>query len=211
MIHIFDVDHTVYRGSTVQDFLIRGMLERRLPASLFLSLPIVTLSFIINRGFIREGRENPFLKGIPRERMHSLASDIFEDKIKDRINPEILKIIRSIQDINEKVILATSSFRVIVEPLASFLNIDQLIATELEYIKGSTTGRLNGTPAFGQGKKEKMEILFKNEGIEPENCSFYTDSYRDLPLMGIVGLPVAVNPDRKLMKTALERKWKVIR
>ena len=75
----------------------------------------------------------------------------------------------------------------------------------------NTTGKLDGKPAFGQGKKEKMKIFFKNEKIDPANCSFYTDSYRDLPLMEIVGLPVAVNPDRKLMKTALERKWKIIR
>ena len=48
-------------------------------------------------------------------------------------------------------------------------------------------------------------------GKRPENCSFYSDSILDLPLLEVVGRPVAVNPDRRLACTARRRGWSILR
>ena len=39
----------------------------------------------------------------------------------------------------------------------------------------------------------------------------YSDSVTDLPMMELVGHPVAVNPDRPLLRVATEREWEVVR
>lgn len=211
MLHIFDVDKTVYNGSTVMDFLVMGFRERFLSWALFWSLPILTFSFLLNRGNKAvEGKKFSFLKGLSRKKMEAMSLKIFNNRIMKGLNPEMIRIIHSVQEKKEEIVLATSSFRVIIEPLANFLNADYLISTELEYSEGSTTGMLNGVPAFGTGKKERLEQLLTRRGLTPGECSFYSDSHRDLPLLEVVGLPVAVNPNNKLRRTALKRGWRII-
>ena len=39
----------------------------------------------------------------------------------------------------------------------------------------------------------------------------YSDSQTDLPMLDVVGHPVAVNPDKELARIAREREWPVLR
>ena len=45
------------------------------------------------------------------------------------------------------------------------------------------------------------------EGIDLANSYAYSDSITDLPMLELVGNPVAVNPDRELTRVAREREW----
>ncbi len=45
------------------------------------------------------------------------------------------------------------------------------------------------------------------EGIDLANSYAYSDSITDLPMLELVGNPVAVNPDRELTRIAREREW----
>jgi phosphoserine phosphatase len=40
---------------------------------------------------------------------------------------------------------------------------------------------------------------------------FYTDSLSDLPLLNLVGQPVAVNPDLRLKRLAQRRGWPIVK
>lgn len=64
--------------------------------------------------------------------------------------------------------------------------------------------------AYGPMKAEAMQTLARAEGIELAESSAYSDSYTDLPMLEVVGHPVAVNPDRVLAKVAREREWEVM-
>ena len=50
----------------------------------------------------------------------------------------------------------------------------------------------------------------REAGVPLAACSFYTDSYSDLPVMEVVGRPVAVHPDHRLRREALRRGWPVV-
>jgi hypothetical protein len=47
------------------------------------------------------------------------------------------------------------------------------------------------------------------EGIDLAASYAYSDSYTDAPMLEAVGHPVAVNPDRVLLKLAREKGWEV--
>jgi phosphoserine phosphatase len=47
-------------------------------------------------------------------------------------------------------------------------------------------------------------------GVPLEECTFYSDNIRDLPLLERVGTAVAVGPDKALVRVALARGWPVI-
>jgi hypothetical protein len=47
------------------------------------------------------------------------------------------------------------------------------------------------------------------EGLDLSGSNAYSDSITDLPMLELVGNPVAVNPDRELARVAREREWEV--
>ena len=47
------------------------------------------------------------------------------------------------------------------------------------------------------------------EGLDLASSYAYSDSITDLPMLELVGNPVAVNPDRELARIAREREWEV--
>ena len=94
--------------------------------------------------------------------------------------------------------LATSSLDIIVEPLAQYLDVDGLLATALEFEDGTCTGRFQGMPMFRREKTERVLSFLAAQGVRARDCSFFSDSIYDLPLLEAVGTPIAVNPDFRL-------------
>ena len=47
------------------------------------------------------------------------------------------------------------------------------------------------------------------EGLDLAQCAAYSDSINDLPLLSLVGRPVAVNPDSALRGEARQRGWEI--
>ena len=55
------------------------------------------------------------------------------------------------------------------------------------------------------------EEIAAREGIDLAESSAYSDSASDLPMLRAVGYPVAVNPDRELLRVARDEGWEVMR
>ncbi len=111
------------------------------------------------------------------------------------------------------IVTATNSF--VTGPIARELGIPHLIgtvpATDLE--KGAFSGKPRGTPAFRDGKIERVESWLESLGLwwgSFADSFFYSDSHNDLPLMGKVRTPIAVDPDDRLRAHAGEMGWKII-
>ncbi|HEY7043357.1 MAG TPA: haloacid dehalogenase-like hydrolase, partial [Nocardioidaceae bacterium] len=74
-------------------------------------------------------------------------------------------------------------------------------------------GRYTGEIAFyayGPNKATAIQELAEAEGYDLDASFAYSDSSTDLPMLELVGHPFAVNPDRALRKTAIERGWPVL-
>jgi len=109
------------------------------------------------------------------------------------------------------IITATNSF--VTAPIARAFGIEHLIATEPEIRDGEFTGGVSGIPSFREGKVERLEswLASRGETIKSHLKSiFYSDSHNDLPLLGMVTHPVAVDPDAALRAHAEARGWPVI-
>ena len=52
-------------------------------------------------------------------------------------------------------------------------------------------------------------MLFRSEGLDLSLCSAYSDSSNDIPMLSVVGNPVAVNPDPTLRAHAVENNWTI--
>jgi HAD superfamily hydrolase (TIGR01490 family) len=106
------------------------------------------------------------------------------------------------------IITATNAF--ITRPIAAWLGVDDILATEPEQRAGRYTGKITGTACFREGKVVRLQEWLAEHPFDLAAASFYSDSQNDLPLLELVGQPVAVDPDDILRSTALARSWPII-
>lgn len=147
----------------------------------------------------------------PRAQLDEWHEEFMEKHILPIISQKARDLVGSHEDDARAVVTATNSF--VTWPIAREFGIEHLIATEPEEVDGEFSGRVHGIPAFREGKVERLREWFTEHGLERnlfEETWFYSDSLNDLPLLSIVGHPVAVDPDETLKEHALEQGWPVI-
>ena len=68
-----------------------------------------------------------------------------------------------------------------------------------------------GPFTYREGKARALRELAAAEGIDLAASWAYSDSESDLPMLRLVGNPVAVNPDTELGRIARAEGWEVLR
>lgn len=106
------------------------------------------------------------------------------------------------------IITATNAF--VTRPIAQSLGVDAILASEPEIRDGRYTGNVAGTPCFREGKVTCLREWLQQHSYDLEQAYFYSDSHNDLPLLRMVGNPVAVDADDTLRDEALARGWPII-
>ena len=79
-------------------------------------------------------------------------------------------------------------------------------------IKDKFSGEIIPPFCFGEGKAEKLRNFLseKNLEINFKESFAYSDGVFDLPMLELVGNPVAVEPDKKLLEIAKNKGWQII-
>jgi HAD superfamily hydrolase (TIGR01490 family) len=109
------------------------------------------------------------------------------------------------------LVLLTASSNYLSELVAEELGLDGVLCTRFEVdANGLHTGRSEGALCFGQGKLAYARAFVAQRQVQLSDCAFYTDSYFDVPVLLEVGHPVVVHPDRRLLKLAQEKSWRVV-
>jgi HAD superfamily hydrolase (TIGR01490 family) len=142
------------------------------------------------------------------ERVREIVSEVLEEVISPLIYAEALELIHDHGAAGRLICIVSSSPEEVVEPLAGMLRIDTYLATRPRIVDGRYTGELDFY-CYGSSKREAIRELATARDIDLEGSFAYSDSATDLPMLELVGNPVAVNPDRELRKIAMERGWRI--
>jgi HAD superfamily hydrolase (TIGR01490 family) len=210
-VHIFDVDHTVVRKTSTEYFTQMALKENIIQVSQISHLLFDWVKYKLalpDNDFIEKTAKK--LAGIQKSDLERVSAACFEKRIKPNIFLGAKYIIEDLLKNGEKVIFATSSFDFIIKPLEQYFGIEGSLACQFEYSEGKTTGNLVGYSFFGPKKKTAAQAWLEKNAIDPQNVSFYSDSYTDLPLLEYCGTPVAVNPDSILKRKAKKHGWKIL-
>lgn len=109
-----------------------------------------------------------------------------------------------------RVVLLTSASNYLSEVVQQELRLDHILCNRFEVDEtGHYTGEPLGHVCYGQGKLQHAREYLEGVGADLEECWFYTDSMADLSVMEVVGHPVAVNPDPRLLRVAKAKGWPV--
>ena len=153
------------------------------------------------------------IAGRPREEIEGWQRGFMARKVRPLIHAKTPALLAAHSGALVAIVTATNRF--ITGPIAAELGVEHLIATEAEELPdGRFTGRPAGTPAFREGKVERLHEWLSSLGLrfeEFEETWFYSDSRNDLPLLELVSRPVAVDPDPTLESHARDRGWPILR
>lgn len=144
------------------------------------------------------------------EELYSWRYDYIETRIKPIITQAAHDLVKKHRTAGDTLLIITATNRFVTEPIAKLFGIENLLATDPEMNDTGYTGRVKGIPCYQEGKVERLDVWLKETGHDLTGAWFYSDSHNDLPLLGKVDNPVAVDPDETLHKTAEEKNWPII-
>ena len=128
-----------------------------------------------------------------------------------RLYPEMLETAYAHQDAGRLVYIVTAASQELAEQLATILAFDGALGARSEVVDGVYTGKPGGVFTYREGKAVAIRELAAREGLDLEASYAYSDSESDLPMLRLVGSPVAVNPDAALLAVAKQEGWRVMR
>jgi HAD superfamily hydrolase (TIGR01490 family) len=208
----FDLDKTVIAKASMVAFgrplLDAGMISRRLLLrALWSQLVFELLGADETR--MRKFRESALrvTAGWDQARISAIVRDALVEVIEPIVYDEALELIRQHKEAGRRVFIISASPEEIVAPLAQYLGVDEAIASRARL---DADGRYTGEVEFysyGPFKAEAMREVAAREGIDLASSYAYSDSATDVPMLEVVGHPVAVNADRELGRIAREREW----
>lgn len=211
----FDVDNTIMRGSSLFHLAV-GLAKRK-----YFRLNEISGFAAKQLKFVLSGSEDmedmasateaalSFVEGRSVVELEELAEEIFDTEMVDKLIPGTLALAQGHLDAGEQVWLVTATPRELAAVIARRLGLTGALGTVAESRAGFYTGHLDGPPLHGLAKAEAVRALATAEGLDLAECSAYSDSVNDVPMLTLVGHPVAVNPDPELRAHALANEWRI--
>jgi HAD superfamily hydrolase (TIGR01490 family) len=149
-------------------------------------------------------------KGESADRLRYFSEELFEDVLKPAIYPGTRELIAQSKKIGQRQIVISGALDFTIDRLCKYLEIDEYAANRLEFVNGYATGRILPPVMASATKAKWMREYAEKNDINLSESYAYSDSISDLPMLSIVGHPVAVNPDFRLKQTAMQHDWAIL-
>lgn len=197
---IFDLDVTLTRYDTFLPF-VTGYLRyaRRRRGIELWKLPLYLMSFWRwgDRDWVKNCVLRAFMGGERRTRIEGWGDRFAEYLLDNAMRESGLAELRRHQSEGARVILASASFAVYVEPLARRLGIGDVVASRVRWNNRDRLAGIDGENCRDHEKLRRVRGLLA--GVENgHGVTAYSDSSADLPLLAWAENGVAVCPSKRL-------------
>ncbi len=147
------------------------------------------------------------LAGVSEHTLRQLGEQACQRYLAKSLYREAISLVEAHRAAGHKLVIVTAASHYQVEPIARLLGIEEICCTRLEVLDGRFTGKVISPMCYGEGKALAARRVARREQAALAQCWFYTDSSADLPLLKLVGHPVAVNPSDTLGAHARSHRW----
>jgi len=134
--------------------------------------------------------------------------ELFSDLLLARSFPAGIERVRAHRKLGHRTVLLTGALDFVIEPLRPLF--DDVLCASLGERHGTFTGELTQVPPTGEARALLLAEYAEANDASISEAVAYADSASDLPMLEAVGHPVAVNPDRDLLRVAREHDWEVV-
>lgn len=212
----FDLDNTVVRGSSLFPFAYALVRHGRISVTELAHFGWLNARFVATRTESASGREFVLSKALELvagqrvEDVLSLCRDIAPSIVRKRTNIAVTTEIRRHRDNGDQTWLVTASPVELAVEIAHLLGMTGALGTKAASADGVYTGRLVGDVLHGVRKAEALTALAAVEEIDLADCSAYSDSLNDLPMLSLVGRATVVNANARLRQVAHKNGWRIL-
>jgi len=209
---IIDLDGTLLQGMNAErifymHLLVHGHVGVFRMAGFILSLFGDTLRLGFRKAIASNSR---ILRGRTPEEVRRWTAAFGQVFLRKAVPEDLRAKILSLKRDGCRVVLLSGSLQVLVDQLKERLEAEILIGTDLEVVEGRFTGRKTGIFPYGRMKLDALFQRIERRGVDWASSWALADRISDLPVLELVGHPVAVHGDRKLRRLALQRGWEII-
>ena len=213
---LFDLDNTLLNGDSdfewAQFLIAEGVLDRELFEAKNLAFYEQYKAGTLDIHEFLDFQLKP-LSRHARKVLDGWREKFMQHKARSMITEPAKKLVAQHRAAGDVCVIITATNSFVTAPIAQVFGVEHLIATEPEQKDGEFTGRVAGVPCFREGKITRLESWMAQHGWNWDSFGascFYSDSLNDLPLLGKVKNPVAVDPDATLRSHAEQHGWPVI-
>jgi len=210
-----DLDDTIISGSSEKAFLsylyqLKKISKREMLA-IFCLFIRHKLYLITDYKEAKKKTVRWLLKNKNYQELIDSFEGFFNTTLVKKIYNEIYAIIESHKEQKHEIYIISASLDFIVEKFRLHLGAKDYFAIQTERENGMFTGEIVGSVMFSEEKAKIIKKICEEEGIDLINSYAYSDSFLDIPMLSVVGNPVAANPDQKLLQYAKQNGWEIVK
>ncbi len=212
---IYDMDRTVTVHGTYTGFLLH--VARRMAPWRLLLFPCVILAMLayvlklITRQRLKEVNQALMVGwNVERAKLMPHIESYADTVIATNLRQGAVAQIAQDRADGCRLVLATASYRLYVEPIARRLGFDAVIATDhlsqdLRYVRA----KIAGENCYDTGKLRMIKAWMAAEAIDRASAHIraYSDHVSDAPMLEFADVAFAANPHKPLARLAAERGW----
>ena len=130
--------------------------------------------------------------------------------IATHLNDTVAQEVVRVKNLGYHTVLLSGCYHRLLKYICTHIAFDTVIGTEMHFADGIVDLDMPLDIITGDVKVRKIKEAFDGQDVDWLKSCAYADSLSDMPILELVGHPVAVAPDPGLKPVAAERKWRVI-
>lgn len=206
-----DIDNTIVNGTTVV-ILGKCFLEQKFISYFFL-IRLVFWYILYKLNLLKEfkniiDKNNHILNAFKVDAMGS-TEKAFKDKLQKNIFSEMQQKLNTMHEEGYTIIYVSSTFVPLANILKDIIGFGDIIATEIDIQDGYYTGYPKGEICYGKEKAMRIKEYATTKNINLKESYAFSDHISDLPMLNLVGNPIAVNPSKPLKRIAKKNNWPI--
>lgn len=157
------------------------------------------------------------LEGFSRDRLEVLGEDYARDVLLAEVREEAVRLVEGARRDGYLTVLLAESIAPVADAFARLLAkdgpaFDVVLANRLELdAKHHATGALLEPVVGPEIDPRRLRELAEEQQIDLARSRAYGHARADLVLLGLVGQPCAIEPDRELARVARDLDWPIVR
>lgn len=208
---IFDLDRTL---SPVNVSFAFGKYLYRTGSLPFYSMSCLVFAYALHKsGLLRVDNLHKlaFWLIFSDRKSHAIQKEVqsfLQTAKKSLFRPSLLEELNRAKAEQAEVWIQSSSPECIVVPIAEMVGISRVTASRYGV---DSQGRYSSVLEVvnGERKRKFLDQFLEKNLVSREEVTAYSDSMLDLPLLEGVGRAVVVHPEKKLLKIARARNWRI--
>ncbi len=209
---VIDLDGTLLQGMNAERiFYLHLLVTGHVSIFRMVGFLMSVLRDIARMGFRPAiGSNARLLRGRTPEEVRQWANAFGHVFLRRAVPDDLRRKILRLREDGCRIVLLSGSLQVLVDQLKERLEAEILIGNGLEVVDGTLTGRKTGIFPYGRMKLDALFQRIDPDGIDWAASWALADRHSDLPVLELVGHPIAVHADRRLRKLARKRGWEIV-